>query len=319
MIQTRKTVLLVSVVLLLSSCVSQKEYSEVLQNTEKYSQQLKDCTKENTLLIENIANLKQDLTAKNQDIENLMKHDKKSSDLIKSLSSENNDLKLQLDAINKKVSEIFNDKSDHLTELSDILYKREQDINQKEHILDSLQNEFSENQRQMKELKSQLYNKETQLRKVQNTLKDALLGFADKGLSIENKNGKVYVLLDEKLLFGSGSWDVNEEGKNALKEIASVLEKNSDIDIMVEGHTDNVPLKGKNQIKDNWDLSVMRATSITKILLDGTKINPNRIIPCGRSEYAPQVNNTSAENRAKNRRSEIILSPKVNELLEMLK
>ena len=88
---------------------------------------------------------------------------------------------------------------------------------------------------------------------------------------------------------------------------------------MVEGHTDNVPLVGKNQIKDNWDLSVMRATSITKILLENKKVNPSRVIPCGRGEYAPQTNNKTAENRAKNRRSEIILSPKVNELLEIIK
>ena len=306
-------------IVLLFSCVSQKKYNEALQDSQTSAKKLRDCNKENTALSESIAALQKDLQTKNKNIEDLVRGDKKSSDLVKSLNKENADLKAQLDAANSKINEIMTDKSEHLTELSNVLYNREQELNQNEQTLDSLQNEFAENQRQMKELKKQLAGKDAQLQKIQTTLKDALLGFADKGLTIENKNGKVYVLMEEKLLFSSGSWDVSEEGKKALKEIASVLEKNTDIDVMVEGHTDNVPLKGKNQIKDNWDLSVMRATSITKILLDRSKINPNRIIPCGRGEYSPQVKNTTAENRAKNRRTEIILSPKVNELMEILK
>ncbi len=315
----KKTIILLSIAIFLTSCVSQKKYNEALQKSETNARKLKDCNKENLALSESITALQKDLQTKNQNIEDLIKGDKKSADLVKHLNKENSDLKAQLDAANSKINEIMADKSEHLAELSDALYSREKELNEKEGILDSLQREFAENQRQMKELKTQLAGKEEQLNKIQNTLKDALLGFADKGLSIENKNGKVYVLMEEKLLFQSGKWDVSDEGKKALKEIASVLVKNTDIDVMVEGHTDNVPLVGKNQIKDNWDLSVMRATSITKILLDGNKINPNRIIPCGRGEYAPQVDNKTAENRAKNRRTEIILSPKVNELMEILK
>ncbi|MBO6118202.1 MAG: OmpA family protein [Bacteroidales bacterium] len=315
----RKTVLLLSTVILLSSCVTSKKYDALSLENKKNSENLEDCRRENETLSLTVKSLRQDIDTKNKYIEDLTTGDKKSSDIIKSLNKENADLKSQLEAANMKINEVVNDKSEHLTELSDVLYKREQELNQKEYTLDSLQNEFWENQKQMKLLKSQLAGKDAQLQKIQSTLKDALLGFADKGLSIENKNGKVYVLMEEKLLFQSGKWDVSEEGKKALKEIAAVLAKNTDIDVMVEGHTDNVPLVGKNQIKDNWDLSVMRATSITKILLDGTKINPNRIIPCGRGEYSPQVNNKTPENRAKNRRTEIILSPKVSELMDILK
>jgi len=315
----KKTVLVTLITLLLTSCVSQKKYNEVLQTNEATNKKLKDCLNNNATLSENISALEKDLNTKNQNIEDLIKGDKKSSDLLKSLNKENADLKSQLEAANKRVNEILTDKSDRLTELSDQLYQREEEINRKEQTLDSLQNEFAENQRQMKELKAQLSNKEAQLNKIQKTLKDALLGFEDKGLTIENKNGKVYVLMEEKLLFGSGSWEVSEQGKNALSEIASVLEKNTDIDVMVEGHTDNVPLKGKNQIKDNWDLSVMRATSITKILLSGNKIDPKRIVPCGRGEYVPKVTNNNADNRAKNRRTEIILSPKVDEIMQIIK
>ncbi len=312
----KKSVLLISSIILLTSCVTQKKYDALSQENQRNSKKLSDCMKENAANTEKLEQLLQE----NSSLKHESKQDDKTNKAkIETLEKENTDLKTQLNEANKKVSEIYNDKSEHLTELSDALYKRELELNAKEHTLDSLQNEFEENQRQMKEMKAQLASKDAQLKKIQNTLKDALLGFTDKGLTIETKNGKVYVLMEEKLLFESGKWDVSSEGKKALKEIASVLEKNTDIDVMVEGHTDNVPLVGKNQIKDNWDLSVMRATSITKILLENKKVNPSRVIPCGRGEYAPQTNNKTAENRAKNRRSEIILSPKVNELLEIIK
>lgn len=315
----KKTILTVATIILLSSCVTQQKYNELSQENQRNSKKLSECRKENSANAEKIAALSKENEQLRKENENSSQGSQSKSAKITSLEKENADLQAQLDAANKKVSEIFNDKSEHLNELSDVLYKREQELNIKERTLDSLQNEFWENQKQMKELKAQLAGKDAQLKKIQNTLKDALLGFADKGLSIETKNGKVYVLLEEKLLFESGKWDVSEEGKKALKEIAEVLAKNSDIDVMVEGHTDNIPVNGKNQIKDNWDLSVMRATSITKILLTNKGVKPERIIPCGRGEYSPVVNNSTPENRAKNRRTEIILSPKVNELMEILK
>ena len=200
----KKTIILLSIAIFLTSCVSQKKYNEALQKSETNARKLKDCNKENLALSESITALQKDLQTKNQNIEDLIKGDKKSADLVKHLNKENSDLKAQLDAANSKINEIMADKSEHLAELSDALYSREKELNEKEGILDSLQREFAENQRQMKELKTQLAGKEEQLNKIQNTLKDALLGFADKGLSIENKNGKVYVLMEEKLLFQSG-------------------------------------------------------------------------------------------------------------------
>jgi chemotaxis protein MotB len=238
---------------------------------------------------------------------------------LENANNQNSELNKQLLVSNNKVNEILKDKGSNLQELNNELNKKELELNQKERNLDSLRVEFSENQNQMKKLKQELSLKDKQLKQIQTKLKDALLGFKDKGLSIETKNGKVYVSMEEKLLFPSGSWQVSNDGMKALQEIAVVLSNNPDIDIMVEGHTDNVPFVGKNQIKDNWDLSVMRATSITKILLDNTGISANRIIPCGRSEYMPINDNKTPEHRAKNRRSEIILTPKVNELLNILK
>jgi chemotaxis protein MotB len=132
------------------------------------------------------------------------------------------------------------------------------------------------------------------------------------------KDGKVYVSLEEKLLFASGKWDVSPEGTAALKDVAKVLEKNPDINVLIEGHTDNVPLTGQNQVKDNWDLSAMRATSIVKILLANSKINPKRLVASGRGEYLPLLPNTTSANKAGNRRTEIILTPKLDELLQVI-
>ncbi|MBP3253906.1 MAG: OmpA family protein [Bacteroidales bacterium] len=315
----KKTVLIAAVLALFTSCVSTKKYNTLLDETKRTKQELRECIRENSEYGLSVENYKYEHEQSMKDAQMLRQTQVGYVEKIDALSKENGELRKQLDAANLKVNEIISDKSEHLAELSDMLYNKEQELNAKEHKLDSLQLEFYDNQQQMKILKQQIAAKDMQLEKIHNSLKSALLGFENKGLTIENKNGKVYVLLEEKLLFASGSWEVSAEGVKALQEIAVVLSNNKDIDIMVEGHTDNVPLKGKNQIKDNWDLSVMRATSITRILLDGTGISPKRIIPCGRSEYAPVVSNINAENRAKNRRSEIILSPKVNELMDILK
>jgi len=144
------------------------------------------------------------------------------------------------------------------------------------------------------------------------------MGFEGKGLTVHMKDGKVYVSLEEKLIFASGKWDVSNEGVAALKDLAKVLEKNPDISILIEGHTDNVPLSSQNQVKDNWDLSTMRATSIVKILLANGKIDPKRLVASGRGEYLPVVPNNSPANKAKNRRTEIILSPKLDELMQII-
>ena len=106
---------------------------------------------------------------------------------------------------------------------------------------------------------------------------DALYNFENKGLTITQKNGKVYVSMDESLLFASGKTNVEPKGIEALKNVAKVLEQNIDINVLVEGHTDDVPMKGAGEIKDNWDLSVMRATSVTKIMLTSAKIESSRI------------------------------------------
>ena len=128
----------------------------------------------------------------------------------------------------------------------------------------------------------------------------------------------MYVSTDESLLFASGKTNVEPKGIEALKHVAKVLEQNPDISVMVEGHTDDVPMKGAGEIKDNWDLSVMRATSVTKIMLSNARISPDRIISAGRGEFVPLDKSKTPEARKKNRRTEIILTPRLDELLKAL-
>jgi chemotaxis protein MotB len=137
-------------------------------------------------------------------------------------------------------------------------------------------------------------------------------------LTIYEKNGKVYVSLDEKLLFASGSWEIDKRGKEALGELGKVLAGDSNINVVIEGHTDNVLYKGSGNVKDNWDLSVMRATAVVKELLKNKEVNPQRITAAGRSEYIPIDATDTKEARAKNRRTEIILTPRLDELFKII-
>lgn len=148
---------------------------------------------------------------------------------------------------------------------------------------------------------------------------DALTGFEGKGLEVINKNGKVYVSLDEKLLFKSGKWDVDAKGVEALNNIAKFLAENKDIHVVIEGHTDDQALVNSiGNIEDNWDLSVKRATAIVKTILKNKNIDPARITASGRAEFVPLDNAKTKEARQKNRRTEIILSPNMDELMKVL-
>jgi len=178
--------------------------------------------------------------------------------------------------------------------------------------------ELAEKNRRVQELENILNQKDSSVRVLKQKISQALLGFEDKGLTVEQRNGKVYVTMDEKLLFKSGKWDVDPKGQAALKQIAGVLAANTDVNIMIEGHTDDVPMKGTGDIKDNWDLSAKRATTIVKMLIADGKIDGKRISAAGRSQYSPIDPAKTSEARAKNRRTEIILTPKLDEIFRIL-
>jgi len=203
------------------------------------------------------------------------------------------------------------EKEDQLRELEDNL-KRDQAA------LNKYKKELEEKNARLVELETILYKKDSVVNALKDKVSNALLGFADMGLAVEMKNGKVYVSLDEQLLFKSGSTVVDPKGVSALKKLADVLAGNPDINIMVEGHTDDVPYIASDAIKDNWDLSVKRATAIVRILMENKKIEGSRIIAAGRSKYQPIINSKAPDARKKNRRTEIILTPKLDELFQIL-
>ena len=147
---------------------------------------------------------------------------------------------------------------------------------------------------------------------------DALVGFEGKGLTITQRDGKIYVSLENRLLFPSGSWQVDSEGRRAIAEITKVLVAQPDIRVMIEGHTDNVPYRGQGVLKDNWDLSVMRATAIVKLITQNPSIDPRNITAAGRSEYDPVLPNTNSDNRARNRRTEVIITPDLSAIEKMI-
>jgi chemotaxis protein MotB len=219
---------------------------------------------------------------------------------------------------NAKLSGVLQNTQEQLLRKQDTLKNLELRLNKQKADLDNLNVELKKREARVNELEDILKKKDQAAADLKKKLSDALIGFENKGLTITQKNGKVYVSLDESLLFASGKTNVEAKGVEALKNVAKVLEQNSDINVMVEGHTDDVAMKGTGDIKDNWDLSVMRATSVTKILLGSAKIDGQRITSAGRGEFFPLDKAKTPEARKKNRRTEIILTPKLDELLKVL-
>lgn len=219
---------------------------------------------------------------------------------------------------NAKLSGDLQLTKEQLLKKEDELKALEAKLNKQKADLDELSIQLKQREARVNELEEILKKKDQAATDLKKKLSDALLGFENKGLTITQKNGKVYVSMDESLLFASGKTNVETRGVDALKNVAKVLESNTDINVMVEGHTDDVPMKGAGEIKDNWDLSVIRATSVTKILLSSAKIDAKRITSAGRGEFFPLDPAKTSEARKKNRRTEIILTPKLDELLKVL-
>ena len=219
---------------------------------------------------------------------------------------------------NAKLSGQLQLTQEQLLKKEDELKALELRLNKQQQDLDALSATLKAREARVNELESVLKSKDQATADLKKKLQDALFNFENKGLTITQKNGKVYVSMDESLLFASGKTAVEPKGVEALKNVAKVLEQNPDINILVEGHTDDVPMKGTGDIKDNWDLSVIRATSVTKILLQNSTTDPKRITSAGRGEFFPIDPAKTTEARKKNRRTEIILTPKLDELLKVL-
>jgi chemotaxis protein MotB len=185
--------------------------------------------------------------------------------------------------------------------------------------IQKLADDLQKREERLKEVEDILRKRDEATNALKNKLQKALLGFQQNGLSVDIRNGKVYVSLTDKLLFSSGSIIIDEKGELALKELAKVLKTQPEINISVEGHTDNQRVVNLGQIKDNWDLSVLRATSVVRFLTETEKIENDRITATGKGEYQPIEAGSSTEIRSRNRRIEIVLSPKLDELYNLIK
>lgn len=183
--------------------------------------------------------------------------------------------------------------------------------------LNKKMSELQDREKTIAELQKMIDQQKKKVKDLLNSVKDALLGFSSDELSVREEDGKVYVAMSDKLLFESGKAVVNQQGREALGKLAQVLNKQTDIDVYIEGHTDNVPIKTA-VFQDNWDLSVIRATSVVRILTQTYGVNPLQIQPCGRGEFKPVDVNTTAEGKARNRRTEIIMAPRLDKLFKML-
>ena len=208
---------------------------------------------------------------------------------------------------------------DNLRQKEDIMKQLEHSMDLRKISLDELNLELEKKNARMAELEKVLDTQKKIVEDLKMKVSEALMGFENKGLTVTNRDGKVYLSLDEKLLFKSASWDIDANGQNALKKLAAVLERNPGIQITIEGHTDNVPYRpGSGNLSDNWDLSVKRATTVVRTLLEGSKINPSRLTASGRSEFVPVETGDTPEARQKNRRTEIILTPDLTELYNLI-
>ncbi len=177
--------------------------------------------------------------------------------------------------------------------------------------------ELDEREKTIQQLQGVITEQNERVRSLLDNVSSALKGFSSDELTVREEGGKVYVAMSDKLLFESGKAVVNEQGKQALGKLAEVLNRQTDIDVFIEGHTDSVPINTA-VFKDNWDLSVIRATSVVRILTDDYQVNPLQIQPCGRGEFKPVDTNTTPDGRARNRRTEIIIAPRLDKLYELI-
>lgn len=322
-----------ALVIFSASCVSGKKYGS-LQDTSKQFMNERDAFKTDNIGLEmqnkelkaKLASLEKEMGTVQSDITSAQNGRDKAVDDYNRISSKYTELQnAQEDLIKGNVKETqkllaeLQTAQANLQKKEDLLRQLEQNLDTKKSSLDELTFELEKRNARLAELEKILDTQKKIVQDLKSKVSEALLGFENNGLTVTMKNGKVYVSLDEKLLFKSASYDIDANGKNALKKLAGVLEKNPDIQVSIEGHTDNVPYNpGNSQLKDNWDLSVKRATTVIRVLLEGSNIDATRLTAAGRSQYLPVDDRNTTDARQKNRRTEIILTPDLSELYRLI-
>ncbi|AFM05578.1 flagellar motor protein [Bernardetia litoralis DSM 6794] len=273
--------------LLIFSCVSPKKYKAKVAEVEKKEQ-------------ENERIKRQFYEAQNLLLQ--------SSDSLKDVIIDLQTKDYQLDSLQKMAKKTF-DKNNLLTK----------ELEQKEEELTKKESEILGKEKNISILKNKQYQRQRQSSELQKSIKTAFSSLNKESFSVKEKSGRLYISLSNKLLFETASIDINSEGKKALQKLASLLKNNaSGLDIWVEGHTDNMPVTGAElPFKDNWQLSALRASVVTKILVENGVL-PQNIVAAGHGEYLPISSNATPEGKSKNRRIEIVLLPKLDEIFELI-
>ena len=300
------------IVALSTSCVSKKIYNDLESKYADLKKENRSLSDENTDLLKSKKQLELDKDNLNKELEKVKAEREKVQTDLAAANKNMDVLKASYTALEKNSNESLKANMAKNRELLEQLAAKEK-------ALALEQEKLNKNAQRLQELEDLIAAKEASMRKLKETLSNALNSFEGKGLTVEQKNGKVYVSMENKLLFNSGSWSVGSEGKKAVVEVGKVLGDNPDIAVLIEGHTDNDPYGGSGPIADNWDLSTKRATAIVAILSENKAVNKQNLTAAGRGEFSPLASNASADGKAKNRRIEIILTPRLDEIAEMLK
>ncbi|MGQ1889418.1 OmpA family protein [Thermophagus sp. OGC60D27] len=322
--------------LFFAACVPLNQFRELEESNRQLNDKVESLSSENEILVgrtnelkeladrlkKQVAELAADTLRKGRDARicrnDLNKLRKEYDDLLAQLRNQTGagDTE-ELLAYLQKLQEELQNREDALIEAERDLKLRKEELNDAMARLKAAQNDLEAKNQRLFELEQALAKKDSASHALRKAIADALTGFDQSQLNVHMKNGKVYVSMEEKLLFGSGSYQVSAEGASAVRQVARVLAENKDINIMVEGHTDPVPYRS-GVLLDNWDLSVKRATSVTRLLLENSGIDPSRVIAAGRGPYVPLVANDTPEGKRKNRRTEIILTPRLDQILNIL-
>ncbi len=332
-------ILLVTTVFIFNACVPAKKYDELLTKRERCEKENMNQKKEIEQLTTQVNELKKDNYNKDSLINKLHADSQKLSDVYRNLNIEYSELTKNYDLLEKKYKQCMlgNEnatqqlliqlektrsqlllKEDSLKILESKLNTRQEGLDELNKLLLSTQSKLDEKQRKIDELEALLNKRKDDIQKLKDDIANALFAYEKNGLSVTRRGGKIYVTLEENLLFESGSAEIDERGRQALAELSKILASNKDIDITIEGHTDSDPYIGSNVIKDNWDLSVLRATAVVRVLLNHSDIDPKRLVPCGRSKYIPVDQAKTAQAKQKNRRTEIILTPRLDKILDII-
>ena len=316
-----KRISLLSLTLLFaSSCVSKKIYNELEGKYADLKKEHNQLTDENQQLTQAKTQLENDLKTNQDELARIKSERDQLQNELASVKLKLKTLQDSYAALEKNSNDALESNMKKNRELLAQLNAKENALAAEQARLNKMQADLKDRSQRVNDLESMIAAKEASMQQLKETLSNALNSFEGKGLSVYQKNGKVYVSMENKLLFQTGSWSVGTEGKKAIVEVGKVLAQNPEISVLIEGHTDNDKILGSigGGIESNWDLSTKRATAIVNILAENKGVNKENLTAAGRGEFAPIASNETAEGKAKNRRIEIILTPKLDEISKML-